>query len=760
MVINSSKTLSLTGGGTDYVSVATGSDVAAALAANLTTKDLLQAQATSGNPVLQTGTGQLTGGNNPLFSNDVVELLTETPGFSDLVIVSGGNGNSGDVESVPLEPVTVQLSGSGANPKVETTVSQLVTLLNGNQTLLTATGSGAAKVMPLQRRALGQGWEPDVLTTTSEVVTLLSEDPQINDLITVTGGSPTEVAQTGSLQLSGGGLGFVLDSVPSGVIAAISSHSVASTLITATGSDTNAVGPLPRTVLRGGEPAILSTASDVVALLSGHSLVTATGSGSAILSPLERTYLSSTISKTTYTWNNQDRLTGVTTPDGTRHGYTYDYRARRVQTSRSNGPLPAQTTTLVFSGGLSLAEYESSTPGAITAHAPTVHYLRGPDMGGGVGGMLYSIRGSTLKYSLSNGRGDIVAQSDESAAITWTASYEAFGKRPAETGTNLDKQRANSKDEDPTGLLNEGFRYRDLETGAFISRDPAGFVDGPNLYAYVQQNPWTKFDPEGLFWSAIITAGFAAYDTYQYATGQMSGAEYAGAMALNGAALLADVATAGQGGGLAVRAANATIRVAKAVDKADTIYSTANGAIRTAEAIANGDGTGAVINGVLTAVGAKQSGGGGKAPDAPKADAPGGKSAQTTNAEAGQIADANVPSSNLSPTNYPNPDPSMNAPPVRYDPATNDELMRMRAGQGPTSKATHGDQNIEAHHRQQVPMSNGGVMDEITQQQHRGPGKHSRHSQPSQLTPKQRSSEIRNHWKQRGAEYVTDGEGI
>jgi len=51
------------------------------------------------------------------------------------------------------------------------------------------------------------------------------------------------------------------------------------------------------------------------------------------------------------------------------------------------------------------------------------------------------------------------------------------------------------KDEDPTGLLNEGFRYRDLETGTWLSRDPAGFVDGPNLYAYVRCNPWTCFDP-------------------------------------------------------------------------------------------------------------------------------------------------------------------------------------------------------------------------------------------------------------------------
>jgi RHS repeat-associated protein len=119
-------------------------------------------------------------------------------------------------------------------------------------------------------------------------------------------------------------------------------------------------------------------------------------------------------------------------------------------------------------------------------------------MGGGVGGLLYSKRGSSLKYNLSNGRGDIVAQADQYASLTWTASYEAYGKRTKETGTNLDKQRGNSKDEDPTGLLNEGFRYRDIETGIWLSRDPAGFVDGPNIYAYVKQNPWTGFDPKGL----------------------------------------------------------------------------------------------------------------------------------------------------------------------------------------------------------------------------------------------------------------------
>jgi RHS repeat-associated protein len=200
-----------------------------------------------------------------------------------------------------------------------------------------------------------------------------------------------------------------------------------------------------------------------------------------------------------------NKLTGVTLPDGSQYTYDYDYRGRRVGIGQGGTiGVPVQTA-VVFSDGLSVAEYESTSGATVAADHPTVEYTRGPDMGGGIGGMLYTSHGnvagtpSSVRYDLSDARGDIVAQSNESAALTWTASYEAFGRRMVETGTNTDKQRANTKDEDPTGLLNEGFRYRDLETGVFLSRDPAGFVDGPNVYTYVQQNPWTKFDPEGLF---------------------------------------------------------------------------------------------------------------------------------------------------------------------------------------------------------------------------------------------------------------------
>jgi len=213
-----------------------------------------------------------------------------------------------------------------------------------------------------------------------------------------------------------------------------------------------------------------------------------------------------------------------------------------------------------------LSVMASPTPGGLVF----TQTVRGTDMGGGIGGMLYSLRNvaGTLrpKYDLSNGRGDVVAQSDATGSLTWTASYEAFGRRTTETGVNEDKQRANTKDEDPTGLLNEGFRYRDLETGVFLSRDPAGTVDGPNVYTYVNQNPWTKFDPEGLFWhiaaagliGAAISVG--AQVVSDVVAGKMSDAStYAGAAAggaVTGATLAAtgSPTLAGAAGGAAASA--------------------------------------------------------------------------------------------------------------------------------------------------------------------------------------------------------------
>jgi RHS repeat-associated protein len=87
--------------------------------------------------------------------------------------------------------------------------------------------------------------------------------------------------------------------------------------------------------------------------------------------------------------------------------------------------------------------------------------------------------------------------------LTSFALYEAYGTRPYEWSDGVtgdpDRQKANTKEEETDlGLLNEGMRYRDLETGTFLTRDPIGYADGPNVYCYVHCNPITSFDPLGL----------------------------------------------------------------------------------------------------------------------------------------------------------------------------------------------------------------------------------------------------------------------
>jgi RHS repeat-associated protein len=184
-----------------------------------------------------------------------------------------------------------------------------------------------------------------------------------------------------------------------------------------------------------------------------------------------------------------------------------------------------------FPGGAAVARSDCGDRQAVFSDGTLSLLLaRGVDIGGGTRGLLWTARretgsaetGSTvtLRFNRYNSRGDVVGQSDAAGVTTWAATYQADGRRTGEIGTNLnpkhatgrvrelgvnrDRQRANTKEEDPTGLLNEGFRYRDMETGTFISRDPLGHVDGPNVYCYVRQNPWTKWDPEGLFVGALV----------------------------------------------------------------------------------------------------------------------------------------------------------------------------------------------------------------------------------------------------------------
>jgi len=200
-------------------------------------------------------------------------------------------------------------------------------------------------------------------------------------------------------------------------------------------------------------------------------------------------------------------------------------------------------------------------------------------------------------------------RSDGGGALAYAATYEAFGTRTQEAGASADRQRANTKEEDSlTGLLNEGQRYRDLATGMFLTRDPAGFVDGPNVYTYVNQNPWSAFDEEGLFLNFIAQAGVGAL-----IGGGLEAASQLivhgrvndwGAVGKSAAVGAVGAVTGGIIGQVAVKVAtmgkvaNAAVKVGQAANRASDVVENVESVVQIAGAVASGDPQ-AAVQGVL-----------------------------------------------------------------------------------------------------------------------------------------------------------------
>ena len=171
------------------------------------------------------------------------------------------------------------------------------------------------------------------------------------------------------------------------------------------------------------------------------------------------------------------------------------------------------------------------------------------------------MRGGTPSFKHYDSRGDVIAESDTTGASTWRAQYDAYGTRSHESGTaSADRQRSNTKDEDPSGLRNDHHRYYDLDAEIYVTADPAGFVDGPNVYCYVVQNPWSKFDPNGLWtWRGLakgiaigvagvavgVVAGAVIVGTGGLAAGAIAYAAGASAITTVGAAATTMTVTAG-----------------------------------------------------------------------------------------------------------------------------------------------------------------------------------------------------------------------
>ena len=240
------------------------------------------------------------------------------------------------------------------------------------------------------------------------------------------------------------------------------------------------------------------------------------------------------------------------------------------------------------------------------------------------GGLLASIgvvaleRGRTsggVSYYHTDHLGSPVMRFDDDGQVLGQRSYGVYGRVLGEQGFGgVSEGFAGASYEGAFGLSVFEARAMADVTGRFLSPDPALLhMAAPplspqalNPFSYSTNRPLTHIDPDGRVVSALITAGIATIDTYQYWVGNLSTSEYATAMTLNGAALVADVVTLGTGGGLAIRAGNLAVKGARAIARAEAGYSVLNATFHGAYAAGQGRFGEAVVYGGLAAAGARR----------------------------------------------------------------------------------------------------------------------------------------------------------
>jgi RHS repeat-associated protein len=214
-----------------------------------------------------------------------------------------------------------------------------------------------------------------------------------------------------------------------------------------------------------------------------------------------------------YQWDADDRLTAVTTPDGTIWRYLYDPFGRRIAKQRlDQDGLVAEQTNFTWDGRvlaeqtILTAQHSSSITGpsgdpvqVITwdyqpgTFTPIVQAERGALPG--VSHEQIDQRFYAIITDLVGTPSELVSPDGTLAGYQQHTLWGATLWHPGGASTPL---RFPGQYHDPeTGLHYNHHRYYDPLTGRYLTPDPLGLAPGPNPHAYVG-NPTKLIDPSGL----------------------------------------------------------------------------------------------------------------------------------------------------------------------------------------------------------------------------------------------------------------------
>jgi RHS repeat-associated protein len=240
-----------------------------------------------------------------------------------------------------------------------------------------------------------------------------------------------------------------------------------------------------------------------------------------------------------YNWDSDDRMTGVTTPDGTRWRYLYDPLGRRIAKQRlAHDGTVAEQVDFTWDGAVLAEQHHALTVAPVGSTSATTQVTTWDWEPGSFRPLTQSERRPLLSHAASEGTGnrgdgvggrpwlaagedpddadqewfdarfhaivtDLVGTPtellDPDGDLAWHTRTALWGASPPPADGDIDcPLRFPGQYHDPETALNYNYhRHYDPTTARYTSNDPLGLAPAPNPHTYIH-NPLSWLDPLGL----------------------------------------------------------------------------------------------------------------------------------------------------------------------------------------------------------------------------------------------------------------------
>ncbi|WP_187345732.1 RHS repeat-associated core domain-containing protein [Sorangium cellulosum] len=206
---------------------------------------------------------------------------------------------------------------------------------------------------------------------------------------------------------------------------------------------------------------------------------------------------------TALTWDENDQVRSADLGGGGDVYYEYDAAGQRVRKVWEHSGLVDER---IYLGGYEV--YRRRDSSGLSLERQTLHVMDGARRVAMVETKTVDTSGPftvtpRVRYQLDNHLGSASLEVDGAGLVIGYEEYHPYGTTSywsAASGIEVSQRRyrytGKEKDEE-TGLYYHGARYYAPWLGRWTSADPAGMIDGSNLYVYCRNAPSVLSDPSG-----------------------------------------------------------------------------------------------------------------------------------------------------------------------------------------------------------------------------------------------------------------------